>query len=163
MTIDSAERLRDWGERLEKALGIPLVAGQGGGLLLTTKGGNAFGVAPVPGQPALVFTGVIGMADAAMQPSTLRALLALNFSTSLSGMCFVGIEPKTQEILLRLAWTPLPSSWTEQAFAAVVAAFAEHVDSLADSVSNGDIERLLNISPPAAASSCPLSGFDTLA
>lgn len=145
MTIDSAERLRDWGGRLERALGIPIVVDQTGALLLKTKGGNMFGVVSVAGEGALIFTGVLGVADEAIRPDTLRALLAVNLSTSFSGLGFVGVEPQTHEILFRLPWMPIESSWTEQAFAAVLAAFSEHVDTLAAAIANGEIEQLLGV------------------
>lgn len=143
MTLDSATRLRDWGNRLEQALGIPIVVGQSGALLLKTKGGHVFGVAAVPGEGALIFTGVIGVADERIGADALRALLAINLSATFSGLGFVGVEPETQEILFRLPWMPVESSWTEQAFAAVLAAFAEHVDALAGAVANGEIVQWL--------------------
>jgi hypothetical protein len=155
MNLNAAEKLRDWGARLEQALGILIVEKQTGALLLKTKQGHVFGVTPVPGQAALVFTGVLGIADDTMPPNVLRALLALNVSTGFSGLCAVGIEPSTQEILLKLSWAPPASAWEEQAFAAVLSAFSEHIDALAEAIGNNEILQLLNVSVRTA--DAPLS------
>ncbi|CAM4250560.1 Type III secretion system chaperone [Bordetella tumbae] len=156
MTMDSLERLRDWGSSLEQALGIPIVVDQNGMLALTTKGGNVFSIAPAPTPVGLLFTGILGMADDTMPASTLRALLAVNMAPSLSGMANVGVAPATHEILLKLTWMPNEANWTESAFAGVLIAFAEHVDALAAAIRDGELQSILalaSIPDPSLASS----------
>lgn len=142
MAIDSAERLREWGTRLEQALGITVVVNHGGALALKTKAGHVMGISPVPWQATLIFTGTLGMADDTMSHATLRALLAVNLNQSLAGMGRVGIAPDGQEILFQLVWSPAETSWTDEAFSAVLMAFAEHVDVLAAAISNGELEHI---------------------
>jgi len=161
MNVTAAERLKEWGTRLEQSLGILIVDKQSGALVLKTQGGHVLGVAPVPMQPALVFTGVIGVANASMHPDMLRSLLAANVSAGFSGLGVIGIEPSTQEILLKLSWTAPLSSWTDQTFASVLAAFSGHVDSLANAILTGELLRVLDVSVPALHG--PLSGIAPLA
>lgn len=149
MSTDSVARLRDWGGSLEQALGIPIVIDQNGMLALTTKGGNVFSVAPAPVPMGLIFTGILGMADETVPASALRALLMVNVASSLSGMANVGVAPATLEILLKLTWTPIETSWTESAFTGVLIAFAEHVDALATAIRDGELEPILALASVA--------------
>jgi hypothetical protein len=157
MTIDSAKQLREWGRSLEAALGIPVMTADDRGMMLKTKGGGVFGIAPVPGLAGLVFTGVLGVADDKATKQTLCSLLALNLSANLAAMGYVGLDPATREILYRLIWTPRDEGWTEQAFAAVLAAFSEHVDQLAKSLATGELEKLVAVAP-AGGGPAPDSG-----
>lgn len=143
MAIDSVAILRSWGSRLEQALGIPICPDDSGAMVLKTKQGQALGITPVPGHGVLVFTGILGIADASVRVDTLLALLALNMAPSCSGMGCVGLAPDTREIALRLSWVPAPENWTEQAFAATLTAFVEHIDALATAIVSGDIEQIL--------------------
>ncbi|MVW80499.1 type III secretion system chaperone [Bordetella sp. 02P26C-1] len=157
MTIDSAKQLRDWGRSLEEALGISVMTADDRGMMLKTKGGNLFGVAPVPGLPGLVFTGVIGVANEHTSTQTLCSLLAINLNATLSAMGYVGLDAATREILYRLMWMPRDEGWTEQAFAAVLAAFSEHVDQLAKALANGELEKLAAVAPAGGSREQPLN------
>jgi hypothetical protein len=145
MSDDAIEKLCDWGTQLEKALGIPIIH-QTGALLLKTKSGYQFGITIIPRHRALLFTGMLGMASSTLSPNMLRALLALNLDIHHSGGCMIGIEPSSQQILLRLIWAPLEEHWKEQAFATTLAAFSEHIDALANAIKNEELLRLLD--PP---------------
>ena len=145
MAIDSVALLRIWGTHLEQALGIPICTEQSGALVLKTKQGNALGITPVPGHGVWVLAGVLGVADTSIRAQTLCALLAINMSPTFSGMGCVGLAPTTREIVLRLTWVPAPESSTEQAFAAILMAFVEHIDTLAAAIVSGEIEQVLTV------------------
>jgi len=162
MTIDSVTRLREWGIRLEQALNISLVD-HNGALALKTKAGHLFGVGPVLGQAALIFTGIIGSADETMASRTLYALLAANMNPSLTGTGSIAVVPQTRDIVFRLVWMPAEHNWTEQMFGAVLAAFAEHVDALAATIANREIEQLLDASLSAEPTAAQASHFSGLA
>lgn len=162
MTIDAVQRLRDWGTSLEQALNIPLVVDERGTLVLKTKAGHVFGITPAPDQEALIFTGVLGVADDAMRGNTLRALLAVNMTPSLTGTGSVGLVPETREIALRLTWMPTEVNWTEQVFAAALAAFAEHVDALASLIASGELEQLVAFSSSSNPAAIEAEDFSDL-
>ncbi|CAM3768797.1 CesT family type III secretion system chaperone [Bordetella tumulicola] len=161
MTIDVVQRLRDWGTCLEQALNIPLVVDERGTLVLKTKAGRVFGITPAP-EEALIFTGVLGVADDAMRGNTLRALLAVNMTPSLTGTGSVGLVPDTREIALRLTWMPVEVNWTEQLFAAALAAFAEHVDALASLIASGEIEQFVTFSSSSDPAAIEAEDFSDL-
>ncbi|MVW70763.1 MULTISPECIES: type III secretion system chaperone [unclassified Bordetella] len=158
MSIDSVIKLREWGHGLEEAMGVPIMLANDRGLMLKTKGGTLFGVTPMPGLPALVFTAVIGVADEKTSARTLCELLALNISANLTGMGFVGMDPSTREIRFRLMWMPRDEGWTGEAFGAMFVAFCQHVDVLAKAFAADEIEKLLLPAPDEGAQ--PDSGYD---
>lgn len=143
MSVDSARKLRAWGQSLETALGISVMLGDDRGLMLKTKAGCLIGIAPVPGLPALVWTGVIGTADETTSEQTLCGLLALNLTYSLSGMGFVGLDANSRQIRFRLMWMPRDDGWTDEAFGALFVSFCKHVDALAQAFAAEEIEKLV--------------------
>jgi len=160
--MDSMQCFRDWGKALEQALGIPIVIDQSGTLALTTKGHNIFSIAPTAGQMALTFTGILGRADDEMPSSMLRTLLGLNLNPGMTGAGCIAVVPHTLEIVLRLDWRPNEKNWTEQIFAAVLAAFAEHVDELAAAIANRELEQILDTAAPAEFSAARASSLTGL-
>ena len=160
--MDSMQSFRDWGSALAQALGIPIVMDQNGTLALTTKGGNVFSITPVTGQIALTFAGILGRADDDMPASMLRTLLALNLNPGMAGAGCIAVVPHTREIVLRLDWRPAEKNWTEQIFAAVLAAFAEHVDELAAAIANRELGQMLDTAAPAEFSAARASSLTGL-
>jgi hypothetical protein len=153
MSVDSARKLRAWGQSLEAALGVSIMLGGDRGLMLKTKGGCLIGIAPVPGLPALVCTGVIGTADEMTSEQTLSGLLALNLSANLSGMGFIGLDPDSRQIRFRLMWMPRDDGWTDEAFGALFVSFCQHVDALAQAFAAEEIEKLVGVAPSEASDS----------
>ena len=155
MDFDSASDLRHWAANIEKALGITLSCSDKGTFALRTKAGAMVGVEAAPKMRAVVLTGQIGTADETMSARRLRALLAVNMAPGLSGTGCLGLAPENNALLLRLVWAPVAAAWEEDAFAAVLIAFVEHVDALSAALANGEIEAILDVSngppPPADA------------
>jgi len=155
MDFNSANDLRRWAANIETALGITLSCNDNGAFALRTKGGAMVGIEAAPKLRALVLTGQIGIADETLSARRLRALLAINMATGLSGGGCLGLAPENNALLLRLIWAPVDAAWDEDAFAAVLTAFAEHVDALSTALANGEIETILEVSqdnpPPADA------------
>ena len=140
---DSASDLRFWAESIKTALGIVLAVDERGTFALRTKGANMVGIEAAPNVRALILTGQIGVADNTVTVRSLKALLALNMASDLSGTACVVMALETEALLLRLVWAPDEEAWHEDTFIAVLAAFSAHVDSLAASLRNGELERLL--------------------
>ena len=159
MTIDSVTQLREWGHGIERALNISLNIDHNGVLALGSRAGHLLGIGPIPGQAALIFTGLIGVADDTMRADTLCALLAANMDPRWSGSGSIAAVPQTREIVYRLIWAPDEPHWTESVFVAVLEAFAKHVDVLATAVANREIEQILMVatSANAAADHAPTS------
>ena len=144
MDFDASTDLRQWAASIETALGITLGSTDAGAFVLSTKAGALVGIEPATAMRALVLTGQIGVADETMSQRRLRAMLALNLTAGLSGTGVLGLAPDTNAVLLRLIWTPVEAAWTEEVFAAVLSAFAEHVDALSAALASGEIEIVLD-------------------
>lgn len=151
MNTESSDTLRQWGERIEQALGIPLCVREDGAFALRSKGGALVGVEPMSGSRGVAFNGELGNTASELPPRTLRALLAINLAPGLSGTGFIGLAPQTDALILRMYWTPAESGWTEDTFMGVLTTFAEHVDALAASIASRDVERILDSSASTEA------------
>ncbi|MGX5659120.1 type III secretion system chaperone [Castellaniella ginsengisoli] len=160
MDTESSVALRQWGARIEQALGIQLGSREDGAFALRSKGGALVGVEPMPGTRGVALNGELG-ASGSLPDRTLRALLAVNLAPGLSGTGIIGLVPQTDALILRMFWTPAEPEWTEDAFMAVFTTFAEHVDSLAAAISSRDIERVLE-SSDSEGGSAPQPPHDTI-
>ena len=160
MDTESSVPLRQWGTRIEQALGIQLGIREDGAFALRSKGGALVGVEPMAGTRGVALNGELGKSGA-LPDRTLRALLAVNLAPGLSGTGFIGLVPQTDALILRMFWTPAEPEWTEDAFMAIFTTFAEHVDSLAAAISSRDIDRIVETSD-SADGTAPQPPHDTL-
>ena len=143
--------LRSWAKSLEDALDISIGMTDEGAFVMQTAGGANVGIEPVPNQRALVLTGELGAVDDTATVRWYQSLLVVNFTPALTGTGFIGMEPQTRQLVLRLPWSPPEDQWHEESFLQLLALFARHVDQLAPLIATPAIENVLNSAAAADA------------